>query len=106
MGASAGFSNATASELFPTERRERPWGLGQRNDKDAPKGQAGRNHFVRKLLTGGIIAALALAGAFAVARIVTPTSQVISCASPPVYALRPATRSCIREPTVKLRGES
>jgi hypothetical protein len=80
-------------------------GLGQRNDKDAPKGQAGRNDLVRKLLIVGLFGALALAGAF-VARIVTPTSPVISCASPPIFALPPATRSCIREPTVKLRGES
>jgi hypothetical protein len=61
---------------------------------------------VRKLLIVGLFGALALAGAFAVARIVTPTSPVISCASPPIFALPPATRSCIREPSIKLRGES
>src|SRR5271166_38454 len=80
--------------------------LGPRNDKDAPNGEPGRNHLVRKLLTVGLIAALALAGAFAVARIVTPTSPVISCASPPIFALRPATRACVRAPSVKLRDES
>jgi hypothetical protein len=107
MGASAEFSNATASELFPTERHGTAiGGLGPRNDKDAPNGEAGRNHFVRKLFTVGLIAALALAGAFLVARIVTPTSPVITCASPPIFALRPATRTCIRAPSVKLRDES
>jgi hypothetical protein len=61
---------------------------------------------VRRLLIGALLTALALAGGgFALIRIVGPTSPVISCASPPILALQPATYYCIREPSVKLRGE-
>ena len=61
----------------------------------------------RKLLTRGLLlVALVLAGRVAVLAIEQATSPVIACAKPPIFALRPVTRSCIQDPTVRHRGES
>ena len=60
-----------------------------------------------KLLRRGVLAAaIALAGCVAFIVIERTTSPVISCASPPIFALRLATHSCISPPPVKLRDES
>jgi hypothetical protein len=83
----------------PGVRTRKVEGAAQEMTKDRQKieGQRREVHMSRALLIGSLLTAVALIiASFALIRIATSPS--ISCAKPPIFALRPATLTCILDP--------